>query len=73
MRPVRCGACPRTGGRTVRFTHYRDARDPLIQRIGDYCSYCEMPKPDGPDVEHIRPPVEYQDYPARRHRAKADR
>jgi hypothetical protein len=37
------------------FTEYRHARDPLVARLGDYCSYCEMPCSEGPDVEHVRP------------------
>ena len=55
MRPVKRGRCPTLNRQRIQFAHYRDARDFLVQRIGDYCSYCEMPKPDGPDVEHIRP------------------
>ena len=45
MRPVEKGNSSQV------FTHWRDARDPLIAKIGNYCSYCERPL-DIPDVEH---------------------
>ena len=32
---------------------YQDARNPLIDRIGDYCSYCELAKELA--VEHVVP------------------
>lgn len=56
MRPVVRGNVPQDehGNDTV-FTHYRDARDPLVQRIGDYCSYCEVCLHAGIHVEHVRP------------------
>jgi hypothetical protein len=65
MRPVKRGRCPTKNGRTIRFAHYREARDFLVRRIGDYCSYCEIPKPDGPDVEHVRPQKHYPQYEKR--------
>jgi hypothetical protein len=37
------------------FSDYKQARNPLVGRLGDYCSYCEMPCNEGPDVEHVRP------------------
>ena len=49
MRPVERGPAPRA------FTDYQDARDPLIQRIGDYCSYCENALHSGVHVEHVQP------------------
>jgi hypothetical protein len=55
MRPVIRGSIPSSNGKPLVFTQYRQARDPLIARIGDYCSYCEMPCNEGPDVEHVRP------------------
>jgi hypothetical protein len=55
MRPVVRGAVPLHNGRPLVFTDYKQARDPLIERLGDYCSYCEMPCAEGPDVEHVRP------------------
>jgi uncharacterized protein (TIGR02646 family) len=39
------------------FTHWREARDPLVGRIGDYCSYCE--RICDPHVEHIIPKSAY--------------
>jgi HNH endonuclease len=48
MRPVRRGARPR-----ATFADYNDARVPLVERLGNYCSYCEMPYPT--DVEHKLP------------------
>jgi len=56
MRPIERGACPADdSGNAVVFNDYKDARDPLIDRLGDYCSYCEIPLPSGPDVEHVVP------------------
>lgn len=49
MRPIERGPDPGP------FTDYKDARDPLIQRIGDYCSYCENVLPSEVDVEHMQP------------------
>ena len=56
MRPVDRGDAPvdATGAQIV-FTDYKQARDPLIARIGDYCSYCEIALPSEVDVEHILP------------------
>jgi len=55
MRPVNRGICPTNRyGISINFTRYSEARDPLIERIGDYCSYCEMRFPM-PAVEHIKP------------------
>jgi hypothetical protein len=51
VRPVDKGPAPQV------FTDYADARDPLIARIGDYCSYCE--RPCDPYVEHIEPQSKY--------------
>ena len=50
MRPVLRGDAPPGA-----FTNYRQARDPLIERLGDYCSYCEVPLLTQVDVEHMRP------------------
>lgn len=52
MRPVRRGPWPKQGRTRITFGEYDEAREPLIQRIGAYCSYCEMPHPT-PAVEHI--------------------
>ena len=49
MRPVTRGDSPRT------FTNYKQARDRLMERIGPYCSYCEMRVTNMIEVEHIVP------------------
>lgn len=56
MRPVNRGARPRdAAGNEISFAHYREARDQLISRIGDYCSYCEVCLHSSIAVEHVRP------------------
>ncbi len=56
MRPVLRGDPPTdAAGNPVALTHYKDARDPLIARIGDYCSYCEVALHSTVDVEHVMP------------------
>lgn len=54
MRPVERGLCPQDAdGVTVVFKEYGHAKPYLILRLGDYCSFCEVPLPT-PAVEHIR-------------------
>lgn len=48
MRPVNKGKSP-----SVNFSRYRDAEPYLEKRLGRYCSYCEMPIFNAPEVEHI--------------------
>ena len=56
MRPVRKGDCPLDEhGNKVAFKRYQDARRYLVERIGPFCSYCEMKLPVGLAVEHIQP------------------
>lgn len=56
MRPVERGGRPTDqDGTPVIFAHYRDARDALIGRIGDYCSYCEVCLHGSIHVEHVQP------------------
>ena len=55
MRPVTRGPAPQENGHPIVFADYKQARDPLIGRMGDYCSYCELPCNEGPDVEHVQP------------------
>ena len=43
------------GGNNIPFADYSDARDDLIRRIGDYCSYCEVCLHGSIAVEHVRP------------------
>lgn len=51
MRPVSRGASPQTND----FADYRDAYDPLLARLGPYCSYCERRIQTNLAVEHIQP------------------
>lgn len=48
MRPVNKGKSP-----SVNFSKYMDAEPYLEKRLGRYCSYCEMPIFNAPEVEHI--------------------
>ena len=56
MRPIVRGRqpCDSTGNPKV-FKKYQQARGELIDRLGDYCSYCEMPLHTALAVEHIQP------------------
>lgn len=49
MRSVDKGPSPAT------YIAYGDAQFDLIQRLGPYCSYCEMEISNEPDVEHVEP------------------
>lgn len=49
MRPIDKGAAPRA------YTAYGQARHDLAERIGYYCSYCEMKVFNSIEVEHILP------------------
>lgn len=49
MRPVDKGDKPKD------YAEYKDARDDLTDRIGFYCSYCEMSLYNRPDIEHVEP------------------
>jgi uncharacterized protein (TIGR02646 family) len=49
MRPVERGFAPGT------YLDYREAQSDLIERIGDYCSYCERQIETHLAVEHIQP------------------
>jgi uncharacterized protein (TIGR02646 family) len=56
MRPVERGDWPKDdAGVLIPFGHYREARDYLIDRVGDYCSYCEVCLHSSIHVEHVRP------------------
>lgn len=50
MRPVERGPAP-----VLAFANYRDAAQPLMTAIGDYCCYCERQIPTHMAVEHIQP------------------
>lgn len=49
MRPVD------KGGATQTYNVYQDARNNLCEKIGWYCSYCEMVIRNMPEVEHVIP------------------
>lgn len=47
--------CVDKGVNLTPYTKYRDAMPYLVERIGAYCSYCEMEISNEPDVEHVSP------------------
>lgn len=49
MRAIDKGNPPRV------YANYRDCMHDLQLRIGLYCSYCELPIVNEPDVEHVHP------------------
>ncbi|OWP78450.1 HNH endonuclease [Flavobacterium oreochromis] len=49
MRPINKGTSPQV------FTNYKDAKQPLVDRIGRYCSYCERHIVTNLAIEHIFP------------------
>lgn len=56
MRPVCRGDAPTNAAGTPRqYRHYGQAKWDLVDRIGEYCSYCEMRLPAELAVEHILP------------------
>lgn len=56
MRPVIRGGCPCEGDGSQRtYTAYSQARSDLIDRLGQYCSYCEMRLDSSLAVEHVLP------------------
>jgi uncharacterized protein (TIGR02646 family) len=55
MRPVERGHWPTEGSLPVQFKEYGDARPALLEQLGPYCSYCEMPIHNQPAVEHVQP------------------
>ncbi|MDD2759371.1 MAG: HNH endonuclease [Methylomonas sp.] len=62
MRPVTRGETPvDSNGKPVKFREHSDARPELINRMGRYCSYCEIHLPMGMAVEHIQPKELYRD------------
>jgi uncharacterized protein (TIGR02646 family) len=56
MRPVNKGPSPYTT-----ISEYSDARGYLIDRIGEYCSYCERKIPASLAVEHVEPKTHHED------------
>lgn len=58
MRPVDRGSCPTdTAGSPKVFSTYQDARGDLINRLGEYCSFCEARLGSALHVEHMLPKV----------------
>ena len=56
MRPILRGEkLLDSAGNPKAFTDYKHARGDLIDRLGEYCSYCEMPLHASLAVEHIKP------------------
>lgn len=56
MRPVNRGKIPKKeDGSEKVYTSYNQAKDDLRERIGSFCSYCEMNIDNQPDIEHVSP------------------
>lgn len=56
MRPIERGTRPDDDdGNPKSFTNYSQARADLIDRIGEYCSYCEMHLGASLAIEHVQP------------------
>jgi len=51
MRPIEKGKNSKT------FNQYQDAKGDLIDRLGQYCSYCERKLPVSLAVEHVQPKI----------------
>lgn len=55
MRPVDRGAVPQEGAQDKVYAEYPYARADLIERLGDYCSYCERQLETHCAIEHVQP------------------
>lgn len=56
MRPVVRGDVPKDkSGNDKVYSEYKNARGELINRIGQFCSYCEMKLDAGLAIEHVQP------------------
>lgn len=56
MRPVVRGARPKDADNNdIEFKEYPQARAELIERLGEFCSYCEMQLDASLAVEHVQP------------------
>ena len=56
MRPVVRGEIPKNKNGTDKvFSAYENARRDLIDRMGEYCSYCNMHLDSSLAVEHVQP------------------
>ncbi|PZV15058.1 MAG: HNH endonuclease [Pseudanabaena sp.] len=62
MRPIFRGNQPLDlSGKPKGFKDYHNARGDLIDRIGEYCSYCETRLGSSLDIEHILPQALFPD------------
>lgn len=61
MRPVDKGQQPTDNDGEVEFSEYQEARPYLIERTGEFCSYCEMHLDADLAVEHVLPKSEHED------------
>lgn len=62
MRPIEKGNLPVDEENKPKvFSKYQDARGELIDRLGEYCSYCEMPLGASLAVEHAQPKTKNPD------------
>lgn len=60
MRPVTRGVCPLDGnGDPKTYSKYANARGDLIERLGQYCSYCGQRLGASLAVEHVQPKALY--------------
>ncbi len=56
MRPINRGEIPKNqDGSAIKYSDYTQARGKLIERMGEYCSYCEMQLDSSLAVEHVQP------------------
>lgn len=54
MRPIERGNVPlNEDGTPKTVSDYKNWRKDLLDRLGNYCSYCEMALNDSPQVEHV--------------------
>jgi HNH endonuclease len=63
MRPLEKGPCPTdSNGKSIQVNDYKDWRTWLVDRIGNYCVYCNDTLHYNLNVEHVvalNPPVGY--------------
>ncbi len=53
MRPLDKGKIPQVDGQDVQVNEYGEWRKYLIERIGYYCAYCNIPLSHSLNVEHV--------------------
>lgn len=57
MRPLDKGSCPQIDGKEIVVNNYAEWRRYLIERIGYYCAFCNIPLSHSLNVEHVIPKV----------------